>query len=428
MNIKNTKVKKLFLGYVIGGILILSIFAIFSNQSPSQTVEIAKNQTDASNEILSDEIEIIKAKVLSVEKEEIRNVPGTDVTSKFQTIEAQILEGKQDGKIVTVENDHIGLKKGEKFYLRHSVDAIDSTEYYSVSEPYRLPQLAVLIVIFVITVFVFGGMQGIRGLLSLVGSLLLIVYVLLPGVLNGYSPILVATGVSSLIIVLGSYITHGFNKTTSSAVVGMVITVMVTGLIAVISVKWTKLSGFGSEEVMYLNLNSGGSIDVIGLLLGGIMIGLLGVLYDVAIGQAISVEELLRIAPHVPKKKIYERAIRIGREHIGALVNTLAIAYVGAALPLLLLFYMSPVGNFLNTANKEIFATEIVRTMIGSIGLVLAVPITTLISVWYLTRDRKKKIDDDEDSSRLIEMEIKKMKQITHAHGHDDGTHESHAH
>ena len=118
------------------------------------------------------------------------------------------------------------------------------------------------------------------------------------------------------------------------------------------------------------------------------MIGVLGILYDVAIGQAISVEELRRAGPHLQKTTIYKRAIRMGREHIGALVNTLAIAYVGASLPLLLLFYSSK-ADLSWTLNKEIFATEIIRTMIGSIGLILAVPISTFFAVWILGKREK---------------------------------------
>ncbi|HVY68230.1 MAG TPA: YibE/F family protein, partial [Patescibacteria group bacterium] len=118
-----------------------------------------------------------------------------------------------------------------------------------------------------------------------------------------------------------------------------------------------------------------------------IMIGLLGVLYDVAIGQAVSVEELHHIAPHIPRRTIFRRAMRIGREHIGALVNTLAIAYVGASLPLLLLFSTPPV-DAAQTVNKEIFSTEIIRTLIGSIGLVLAVPVTTFLSMFMLVNKK----------------------------------------
>ena len=360
---------------------------------------------------MPDKFEIVKAEVLEIIKQEIKNVPGTDIQHSNQTIQVKILEGSEKDKELTVDNDFLNLKKGEVFYLRHTTNSLDGIDYYSVDEPYRLPQVLFLVGLFLIAVFIFGGIQGLRGIVSLAGSFLLILYVLLPGILHGYSPLLVTIGVSSLIIIVGSYITHGFNKTTSSAVLGMVATVSFTGLLAYWSVYFTRLSGFGSEEVVYLNLNAQGGIDVIGLLLGGIMIGLLGVLYDVAIGQAISVEELLRIAPHVPKKTIYQRAIRIGREHIGALVNTLAIAYVGASLPLLLLFSQSSTESIWVTMNREIFSTEIVRTMIGSIGLVLAVPITTMVAIWLLTRKTKKQVDES-----LIEKEKEALEHFEHHH------------
>lgn len=184
----------------------------------------------------------------------------------------------------------------------------------------------------------FGGFQGLRGLVSLALSLLLIIHFLLPNIINGVSPVLISIVASSLIIILGSYVTHGFNRTTSAAVISMIITVVLTGFMAEIALDMARITGITDEEAFLLNIKSGGNIDILGLLLGGVIIGLLGVLYDIAISQAVSVEELLRFAPESKKGLVYKRAIRMGREHIGALVNTLAIAYVGASLPLFLLF------------------------------------------------------------------------------------------
>ena len=232
---------------------------------------------------------------------------------------------------------------------------------------------------------VFGGKQGLRGLITLTGSLVFIFLVLFPAILQGDSPVTVSIAVSSLIIILGSYVTHGFNRTTSSAVLGMLATILVTGVLAYMAVHATRLRGFETEDAVYLNQNTKGAIDFVGLLLGGILIGLLGVLYDAAIGQAVVVEELRRAGPELTAPQVFKRALRIGREHIGALVNILALAYVGASLPLLLLFFTSAYP-FSITLNNEIFATEIIRSMIGSIGLILAVPITTLISVVVLFR------------------------------------------
>jgi uncharacterized membrane protein len=357
---------------------------------------------------IPDTVTTVKAQVLNIESSETKQVPGTDVTSVYQTIDVQILEGAEKGKTVTVDNDYLSLTKGEVFYLQTTIRGADGIEIYAVSDPYRIPTLIFFVVLFVVLVLVFGGVQGIRGILSLIGSLALITYVLIPGILSGYSPILLSLGVSALIIIVGSYITHGFNRTTTSAVFGMLVTIVITGLLAYAAVHFARLSGFATEETVYLNMNTRGSINFIGLLLGGILIGLLGILYDVAIGQAIAVEELHTVAPHLPRAAIYKRAIRIGREHIGALVNMLAIAYVGVSLPLILLYATSANASFAMTVNREIFATEIIRAMVGSIGLVLAVPITTIISVWFLIQ--MKEVSGDEERIKREEEIINQYK------------------
>ncbi len=344
-----------------------------------------------SGSFVADKQITVKARVLEILNQEDMIIPGTDTKHFNQTLRIKIIEGKENGKEMILENDYQLLKDQEIFFLKQISDSVSKESYYSVGEPYRIPQIMFLTFLFLLVILIFGGFQGVRGVISLVGSLLLILYVLLPGILYGVSPLLVTVGVSSLIIIIGSYITHGFNKMTSSAVLGMLITVSFTGLLAYWSVYFARLSGFGSEEVVYLNMSTPGGVDVIGLLLGGIMIGLLGVLYDVAISQAATVEELSRMAISDESiKTIYKRAIRIGREHIGALVNTLAIAYVGVSLPLLLLFSQSSDESLWVTLNREIFSAEIVRVLVGSIGVILAVPITTLVSIYLLKRSDKK--------------------------------------
>ncbi|MDB5264926.1 MAG: hypothetical protein JWN64_497 [Parcubacteria group bacterium] len=320
-----------------------------------------------------------KAKTVSVIDLGIEDLPGIGTPSRSQTLTAVVLDGLDKGKTVEFRNDFTQLKPGDVFYLRHLVSPTDGSEFYSVADPYRLPVLAIVALIFGLLIILFGGLQGIRGLLSLAGSLLLIFYVLLPGISAGYSPVFVSIGVSSLIIIAGSYITHGFNRTTTAAVFGMISTIVVTGLAAWYVVIAAHLSGYSSEESTYLHFQSNGTLDLVGVLLGGIMIGLLGVLYDIAIGQAVVVEELMSAGQHLSKKEIYTKAIRIGREHIGALVNTLAIAYVGVSLPLLLLLQHAN-APFAYILNGEVFATEVVRILIGSCGLILAVPITTFLA------------------------------------------------
>ncbi len=340
----------------------------------------------SAQELVEDVTVIMKARVVEASAMEIRPIPGTDIDAEFQTIRALVLSGQEKGTEVTIDNDYLVLEEGETFYVGHTTHSLDGTDYYFVAEPDRTLPLLVLALAFVAVVVAFGGKQGVRGLLALIGSLFFITVLLLPGILQGYSPILVAFVVSSLIITLGSFVTHGFNKTTTTAVYGMVATVGVTGLLAYVAIPFARLSGMADDEAVYLNVSTHGSIDLAGLLLASMLIGVLGVLYDAAIGQSVTVEELAKAAPHLDRLEIYKRALRIGREHVGALVNTLAIAYVGAALPLLLLFYGFGSDSIILALNREIFATEIVRTLVGSIGVVLVVPVTTAIAVRLLVR------------------------------------------
>lgn len=361
----------------------------------------------------TNQLTIVKAKVLEVLSQTLETYPGSEVQTPTQSLEAEIIEGVDNGKVVTFNNDYVILKKSQIFYLSYTVDQ-DYGPTYSVFEPDRVPILEFFAILFIILVLIFGGLQGLRGLLSLAGSLLAIIFILLPGIIHGFSPLLLSILVSSLIIIFGSYLTHGFNKTTSGAVLGMIITVVITGIMAYVAVHQSQFTGISGDDSIYLNFNIKGGIDLVGLLMGGIMIGLLGILYDVSIGQAIAVEELHHIASHIGRWDIYKRAIRIGREHIGALVNTLAIAYVGASLPLLLLFYSGAEASFSIVINREVFATEVIRILIGSIGLVLAVPITTLISVFILMPKRKR--DEKKISQEELEKEKKNLEHFEHKH------------
>lgn len=359
------KFKKLFIFFIITIIFLTPTF--------SQAVEIVQ-----------DTISIEKARVIEVLEEEIRNVPGTNLDHSYQKIKVVIIKGENTGQEIVIENDYLNLEAKDKVYIRKTIRAQDGSVVYAVSEPDRIPMLLFLGILFIVLTIFLGGKQGVRGIVSLVGSLVLILFVFLPGLLKGFSPIWLSLGVSSLIIVVGSYITHGFSRTTTSAVVGMIISVAFTIFLAVYAVNGGHLSGYETDEAVYLTINTNGGINIVGLLLGGMIIGLLGVLYDAAIGQAIFVEELYRADKNMNKKKVFERSLRMGREHIGALVDTLAIAYVGASLPLLLYFFSVGDINILEIINREIFATEIVRILVGSIGLILAVPITTICSIYML--------------------------------------------
>jgi uncharacterized membrane protein len=323
-----------------------------------------------------------RGKVLDVVTQEMRAIPGTDTEHLYQTLRVEILDGPRAGEEITIENDYLELDAGDKFYFNYLV-YVNGEEVYAVTNIDRRDSLIFLSLLFVVAVVTFGGWQGVRSLIALGGSFAAIFYVLLPGLLHGWSPLLLSFIVASGILFAAIFFTHGFNCESAVAYGGTMLAVFLTGILAVIAVHISDLSGFMSDESVYLNFNTQGSLNFTGLLLGAIIIGVLGVLDDIAVTQAAVVTELYTSNPSMSRREVYGRALRVGREHVSALVNTLVLAYTGVSLPLLLYFYLSPV-SFSSLVNAEIFATEIVRTIVGSIGLIMTVPIVTGLAVLYL--------------------------------------------
>jgi len=326
---------------------------------------------------------LVKARVVEIVEQGEKEIPGTNTKTFYQLLKAEILDGDKKGVVIEVENDYVSLKEGERFYLDYIING--GNEIYTVRDPDRSFALYFFAALFVLVVMIFGRMQGLRSLIGLFGSLFIIIYLFLPKVLSGASPVWTSIIFSIFILICAIYLTHGFNKKSTAAILGAVISVIFTGLLAKYAIYLTRLTGFASDEAVYLNFATQGQLNFSGLLLGAIIIGALGILDDVAITQASCVAEFKKTSPDFSRKKIYKKALNVGRDHVGALINTLALAYTGAALPLLLLLYGSDIGASV-ILNKEIFVTEIIRTIVGSIGLILTVPITTLIAVFMFVR------------------------------------------
>jgi uncharacterized membrane protein len=329
-----------------------------------------------------DEEVIAQAVVISVSESAESIEPLSSAVVHSQTLSAKVTEGAYDGRVFSFENDFTQLEKGDKFFIRILNEA-DGTQRVSVADPIRFPVIIVLVLVLLVVTTLYGGKQGLRGLATLVGSIFLIAYVLIPQIIGGADVLTVALIVSGVIVVFGSYVTHGFSRMTTSAVIGMLITLSLSGVLAYAATVFGKLSGYSSDESTALFFQFAGSIDLVGVLMAGMLIGLLGVLYDSAIGQAAAVAELYQAHSGEERAKVFAGALRIGREHIGALINTLALAYVGSALPLFLLLSGAS-APLLYIVNGEVFATEIIRILVGSIGLVLSVPITTAVAVFLL--------------------------------------------
>ncbi|MDP9405136.1 MAG: YibE/F family protein, partial [Actinomycetota bacterium] len=249
---------------------------------------------------------------------------------------------------------------------------------YFISDFRRGGPLAVLVALFVAAVLALGRWQGIRALLGLALTFAVIVTFMVPALLGGEEPLAVAIVGSLAIMIVTLYLAHGFAPKTTAAVVGTTLALVITGLLAVAFVGAANLTGFTSEEARLANLQVGG-LSLRGLLLAGIVIGGLGVLDDVTTSQASTVFALHRANPTARAGDLTRQALVVGRDHIAATVNTLFLAYAGASLPLLILF-ATGVDPFGTVVTSEVVAVEVVRTLVGSVGLIAAVPLTTAMA------------------------------------------------
>lgn len=307
--------------------------------------------------------------------------PGLDEESlDCRNAQVRLTEGPNEGEIVSFEvSDYSSIRTieaGDKIVLSYTPDAPEEFAYDFADMQRNTPML-VLAGIFAVAVIGLGRLKGLTALIGFMISLGIIAQFVLPSILSGHHPLAVAIVGSAGIMFIALYLSHGFNARTTTAVLGTLASLSITGALAYIFVEVTSLTGFASEEAIFIRVASD-AINVQGLLLGGIIIGSLGVLDDVTITQSSAVWELHLANPSLGRFDLYRAAIRIGRDHIASTVNTLVLAYAGAALPLLILFTIS--GTRLDDVlTGEIVAEEVVRTLVGSIGLVASVPITTAL-------------------------------------------------
>ncbi|MFD9242977.1 YibE/F family protein, partial [Streptomyces sp. NPDC059556] len=201
------------------------------------------------------------------------------------------------------------------------------------------------------------------------------------------TPVVVGCDGPTQIMLIALYMCHGLSARTSVAVLGTLISLLLTGLLGSVFIGWASLSGNTDDNTGLIH-GLYPEIDMSGLLLAGVIIGSLGVLDDVTVTQTSAVWELNQADPGMGPRALYRAGIRIGRDHIASVVNTLMLAYAGAALPLLLLFSIAQ-SSMGTVANSELVAEEIVRTLVGSIGLVAAVPLTTVLAALVVSADRK---------------------------------------
>ena len=305
-----------------------------------------------------------------------------DATIECSLATLSITEGETAGEVFTFEEPTSvagkRLAAGDDVQVLAST-AIDGTTNYSFYEYERSTPMLLLLLLFVVAIVVLGRWRGAGALAGLAVSLAVIVVFLLPSLLDGNQAVLVALVASSVIAFIALYLAHGVNAMTTVALLSTFAALVITGVLSWIFVRLANFTGYTDDSTQMLDALQV-PIDPRGILLAGIVIGSLGVLDDVTVTQVSAVAELRAAID------LYRSALRIGRDHISSTVNTLFLAYAGAALPLLLLF--SEAGQSVGSiATRELVAIEVVRSLVGSIGLVSAVPISTWLAAQVLRPD-----------------------------------------
>jgi uncharacterized membrane protein len=249
-----------------------------------------------------------------------------------------------------------------------------------IAEIYRQKHLLYLLFIFLLSLAVFGGLKGIKTIVTLVITGLAVFSLLLPGLLAGYNPILLTVGICAGVTALTIIIISGIRKKSLAAIIGTTGGVAAAGIIAYIVGSASKLTGLGEQEAqMLMFIPQGTGFDFKGLLFAGIILGALGAVMDVGMSIASAMHEIKTVKPDIQTKDLIRAGMNVGRDIMGTMSNTLILAYAGTSLPLLLLFLANDIP-FQDYINWDTIASEVVRALAGSIGLILTIPLTVMVS------------------------------------------------
>jgi uncharacterized membrane protein len=310
---------------------------------------------------------------------------------RYQIARVDLLEGEYQGIVMEMDygrrqvlSSAVYLEPGDAILVTIGTRPDGVLTVYFV-DFVRVAPLLWLTALFAAAILLISRWKGLRSLLSMAFSLFVIIGYIVPHILSGDDPLRVSIIGSAILLGVTLYMTYGWNLKTHAAVVSMVLVLIITGTLAGLFVAFTRLTGSGDENALFLLQMLNTQINLRGLLLGGMIIGALGVLDDLVTTQASAVFELHHANPSFGFRDLFQSAMRIGQDHVAATVNTLVLAYAGASLPMLLMFTLGR-GNLGYLVNFEFIAEEIVRTLVGSLGLVSAVPLSTAIASFFALR------------------------------------------
>jgi uncharacterized membrane protein len=311
----------------------------------------------------------------------------------FQTVEIQLDGSLYRGDHVTLEwggrvalNSNGLLRPGDHVLVsQHRGD--NDTREYAIEDVVRLPSLLPFVVVLVVALVAVARWKGLASLAGLAGSVAVFLLAIVPAVQRGEDPLIATLAGALAVLVVAVFVVHGFNRKSVAALVGTTACLFIVVALAALTLSVAHITGLGSEEAVFLAVGSAGRIDLHRLVLAGIVVGSLGALVDMGIGQASATFELAAAHDEMRGPRLYASALNVGRDHIGSLINTLALAYFGGAMPLIVLLSLGNVPLSLS-ANSETIVGSIIAVLVASIGLVLCVPITTAVAVVLADRRR----------------------------------------
>lgn len=366
------------LGGVVGVIALVALVGVLLLRPQGDRPELAAELglgADIVDATVTDVAEIACAGTAEVD--------GIRCTAVAFEVTSGSTDGQESSFETSINEASVRFEVGDKVTLGHEENNDPGFQYYFNDFQRRVPLVA-LGALFAVAVLALGRFQGLRALVGLGITGVVMVAFMFPSILDGHDPTAVALVSAALIAIVALYLTHGITEMVTVALLGTFAALGLTALLAWVFSGLANFTGYSSEDAFYLTVASS-AVDVKGLVLAGIIIGSLGVLDDVTVTQVSAVWQLHQANPAYGARRLYGSAVVIGRDHIASTVNTLVLAYAGASLPLLLIFTQA--GRGLGTvAEGELVAVEIVRTLVGSIGLVAAVPLTTALAAFIVTR------------------------------------------
>jgi len=357
------------------------------------TIDSRQSQPDAANFSSAYGSNTIRAKVLAITEEGTTKLG--EVEQSYQIFDVVILDGEFQGVVTSVDyglrqitSSQVKIQSNEIILVSVGVRPDTGEVRAFFTDFVRSKSILILFIVFVFFSVLISGWKGVRSIISILFSLGVILFFILPQILAGRDPVLISIVGAFIFLSISQYLVYGWNLKTHSAVIGILISLLLTGFISAFFINLTRLTGFGDENAMFLVQVTSQNINMRGLLLAGMIIGALGVLDDLVISQASAIFELHAVNPELGLGGLYQRAMNIGRDHVAATVNTLVLAYAGASLPMLLLFSLSN-QNPAMLINISFISEEIVRTLVGSIGLIASIPITTGLAAIVATKHHK---------------------------------------